>query len=193
MDYKSGSIAIVDEQKLTQSLNNMKGLLAAAAVIASLVPHTFAHYQWRSLIINGAATPEWQFVRPPGDIYSNSPVTDVSLKDFTCNTGAKPVTGIASVSAGSTIGFKLDKAIYHKGVVNVYLGKAPSGTTAATWDGSGRNWFKVSQLSAVTNGGSSISFPSDNITQYTFKIPSNTPPGDYLARIEHIALHDAAN
>ncbi|KAG8934293.1 hypothetical protein FRC03_002724 [Tulasnella sp. 419] len=174
-------------------LDNMKGFLATAVVIASLVPNAFAHYRWTSLILNGAATPEWQYVRPPGNVYSNSPVTDVSSRDFTCNTGSKPVAGVATVSAGSTIGFKLDQAIYHAGVINVYLGKAPSGSTAATWDGSGKSWFKVAQLSAVTNGGSSITFPSDNLTQYTFRIPSSVSAGDYLARIEHIALHGASS
>ncbi|KAG8940125.1 hypothetical protein FRC03_005726 [Tulasnella sp. 419] len=78
-----------------------------------------------------------------------------------------------------------------KGVINVYLGKAPSGQTAATWDGSGSNWFKISELSAITNGGSSIKFPADNLSQYTFKIPTNIDDGYYLVRIEHIGLHVA--
>ncbi|KAG8897112.1 hypothetical protein FRC01_011475, partial [Tulasnella sp. 417] len=51
---------------------------------------------------------------------------------------------------------------------------------------------QVSQLSAVTNGGTSITWPADNITSYTFTIPSKLAPGDYLVRIEHIALHGAS-
>lgn len=58
------------------------------------------------------------------------------------------------------IGFALDQGIYHVGVINVYMAKAPS--TAASFDGSGNVWFKVSQLSATTNGGSSIKFPADS-------------------------------
>ena len=29
------------------------------------------------------------------------------------------------------------------------------------------------------------------MSQYTFKIPASTPPGQYLLRIGHIALHGA--
>jgi hypothetical protein len=69
----------------------------------------------------------------------------------------------------------------NQGVINVYLAKAPS--TVATWDGSGSVWFKVAQLPAVTDGGTSIKFPADNLAQFTFKIPNSTPSGQYLARI----------
>lgn len=87
------------------------------------------------------------------------------------------------------------------------MAKAPS--TAASFDGSGNVWFKVYQLSAVTDGGSTIKFPSDSkldcqarihnnlfpldISQVTFKIPSTLPAGEYLVRIEHIALHVSLN
>lgn len=96
------------------------------------------------------------------------------------------------------VGFALDQAIYHAGTLNVYLSKAPS--TAASYDGSGA-WFKIYQITPVTNGGSSITFPTDSesciltgesdasyhirpldLSQVTFKIPATTPPGEYLLR-----------
>jgi len=77
-------------------------------------------------------------------------------------------------------------SIYHPGVLNVYLAKVSNATTA---DGSGAVWFKVYQISAVTNGGTSISFPSDGLASVPFKLPSSLPSGQYLVRIEHIALH----
>ena len=58
------------------------------------------------------------------------------------------------------IGFALDQGIYHVGVINAYMAKAPS--TAASFDGSGNVWFKVAQLSAVTDGGKTIKFPADS-------------------------------
>lgn len=33
--------------------------------------------------------------------------------------------------------------MYHPGPATMYLGKVPEGETAATWDGSGKQWFKV--------------------------------------------------
>lgn len=61
------------------------------------------------------------------------------------------------------------------------MAKAPG--NAASFDGSGNVWFKVAQLGANTNGGSSITFPADNLSQFTFRIPSSLPSGQYVARI----------
>ncbi|KAG8961057.1 hypothetical protein FRC03_005836, partial [Tulasnella sp. 419] len=129
-------------------------------------------------------------VRPSSNF--NAPVNDPSSIGIRCNTGARPAPSIASVAAGSTIGFKLDQPINHPGVINVYLGKAPGGATAASWDGSGQSWFKVSQLGAIVNGGT-VTFPALGIAEYLFRIPPSTPPGDYLARIEHIAYTPASS
>ncbi|EOA81556.1 glycoside hydrolase family 61 protein [Exserohilum turcica Et28A] len=87
------------------------------------------------------------------------------------------------------------------------MAKVPEGKTAATWDGSGEVWFKVSSEKAeITNG--QIDWPSHGRpmnTQYSaltlvagkdkvsFKTPSTLPKGEYLLRIEHIALHSASS
>ena len=44
-------------------------------------------------------------------------------------------------------------------VVNVYMAKAPDSVDG--WAGDGDVWFKVYQISAVTNGGESITFPAE--------------------------------
>ena len=41
----------------------------------------------------------------------------------------------------------------------VYMAKAP--TQANAFDGSGQVWFKVHQISAVTDGGQSITWPDN--------------------------------
>ncbi|KAF7965329.1 hypothetical protein HWV62_44474 [Athelia sp. TMB] len=76
-------------------------------------------------------------------------------------------------------------------VLNVYLAKAPS-TGAAGWTPTGKVWFKVFQISAVTDGGSTITFPTLNQPGYTFTLPKSLPSGDYLLRSEHIAIHSAS-
>lgn len=91
---------------------------------------------WTTLI--AGSTKSTGAVRLP---QNNSPVTDVESADITCNVNPSPATETVSVAAGSTIGFILDNTIYHQGPAAIYLGKAP--TTAADWDGSGANWFKV--------------------------------------------------
>ena len=79
-----------------------------------------------------------QAVRQPQD---NSPIHDITSASMTCNVNPGTAGETVSVAAGDTIGFQLDTAMYHEGPVSIYLGKAPG--TAADWDGSGSNWFKV--------------------------------------------------
>ncbi|KAJ1304170.1 hypothetical protein OPQ81_008570 [Rhizoctonia solani] len=141
----------------------------------------FAHYRWTSLIVNGTVTPPYAHVRNSTNF--NFPVMDVSTSNLTCNSGGElaGATTTTTVSAGSMIGFVLDEAIFHHGVLNVYMARAPD--TAAAFDGSGEVWFKIYELPPVT----------DDITNVTFSIPRSVPSGEYLVRVEHIALHLALN
>ncbi|KFY27345.1 hypothetical protein V493_03553 [Pseudogymnoascus sp. VKM F-4281 (FW-2241)] len=76
----------------------------------------------------------------------------------------------ASVTADATVGFLLDRAIFHPGPVNVYLSEAAS--TAASYDGSG-DWSKISELGASISTPA-ITFPASDIAEYAFKTPSST-------------------
>ncbi|KAG9076263.1 hypothetical protein FS749_011981 [Ceratobasidium sp. UAMH 11750] len=158
--------------------------LLTALTAALSVNGAFAHYIFDKLIINGVTGAQFANIRPPPN---NSPVTDVTSLDIRCNVNGASGTGTntATVAAGSTVGFVLDNTVYHQGPLAVYLGKAPS--TAASWDGSGANWFKIYQLGATFSP--SFSFLDFNLSTFTFKIPSTIPAGEYLLRIEQIGLH----
>ncbi|KFY44241.1 hypothetical protein V495_03566 [Pseudogymnoascus sp. VKM F-4514 (FW-929)] len=173
--------------------STMRVILPALAGAIAFTDVVSAHYRWTSLIVNGAATAPYQYVRQ--NTNSNSPVTSVSSNDIRCNAGglaSGASTSTAAVSAGATVGFALDQAIFHPGPINVYLSKAPS--TAASYDGSG-DWFKISELGAVISS-SAITFPASDISQYTFKIPSSTRKAPFLSIFFdgkiHIALHSAS-
>ena len=43
---------------------------------------------------------------------NNSPVTSPTASNFVCNTIGTPATQTLNVTAGSTVGFKLDNTIY---------------------------------------------------------------------------------
>jgi len=161
--------------------------LAAAAALADVA---FAHYRFTSLIVNGTTTAEYEYVRVNTNY--NSPVTDVTSDDIRCNVGgltSGPDTSVATVVAGSTVGFALDIPIFHPGPLAVYMSEVTSGFTVETYDGSG-SWFKINELGAIINS-TAITFPASNLASYTFEIPSTVPPGAYLLRIEHLALHVA--
>lgn len=73
-----------------------------------------------------------------------------------------------------------------------YLAKVPNGKTAETWDGSGNVWFKIYQEEAITTS-SSIAWASSGKTQVPVTLPKSLPSGQYLLRVEHIALHSASS
>ncbi|KAH6899217.1 glycoside hydrolase [Coprinopsis sp. MPI-PUGE-AT-0042] len=165
-----------------------------AAILASVAAVASAHYTFPALVANGQTTAAWQYVRKTNNFNSRGPVTDVKSQDFRCynsETGATAQT--MTVSAGSRIGIATDGAVSHPSTTNVYMAKAPSGVDVASWDGSGQVWFKVHEIPATTNGGSSISFPSDGMKAIEFTLPSSLPSGQYLVRVENIALHSASS
>jgi len=95
----------------------------------------------------------------------HSQVTDVSSADFRCyNTATSAKATTKDVNAGDTVGVAASIPISHSGVANIYMAKAPAGVDVANWDGAGPVWFKVHQVSAVTDGGKSISWPSAGLS-----------------------------
>ncbi|EAU80304.1 hypothetical protein CC1G_13244 [Coprinopsis cinerea okayama7 len=152
-------------------------LLAAAAQSAS------AHYIWTTLTAGGQTTSA--VIRQP---LNNSPVEDVSSPHMRCNVNPMPASQTLNVQAGSSVTFRLDNTLYHPGPAAIYLGQVPAGQTAASWDGSGANWFKIDEFGAQFNP---FRFIPDGQSQLSTTIPSNTPSGEYLLRIEHIGLHVA--
>lgn len=104
-------------------------------------------------------------------------------------------TAIYSVNAGDNVGFTVDAAISHPGPLSVWMSKAPTGTTAAEYDGSG-DWFKVYELTTyeITSAGlqwATYIPGTSGIQNFTIDLPADLESGDYLLRAEHIALHAA--
>ncbi|KAH9913968.1 glycoside hydrolase family 61 protein [Epithele typhae] len=163
-----------------------KSALALAAFVASAA----AHYTFPSLVVNGTTTPAWINVRQTNNYNTQAPVTDVTSADFRCyDSETDPTVETITVAAGTEMGIMSDGTIYHPGVVNVYMAKADGDVSDFAGDGS--VWFKVYQITAVTDGGSSIAFPAEGIPGVTFTLPAALPTGQYLVRMEAIALHVA--
>ncbi|KZP26625.1 lytic polysaccharide monooxygenase [Athelia psychrophila] len=167
---------------------------SALATAVALVSQVAAHYTFPVLVANGVTGKQWDNVRVTDNWQDLLPLTDVTSPDLTCYDSTMNGTATtATVAAGSTIGLNVagnPSTMYHPGVLNVYMAKAPS--TVAGWAPTGKVWFKVYQISAVTDGGSTITFPSENLPGYTFTIPKTLPSGQYLIRSEHIAIHSAS-
>ncbi|KAJ7052163.1 glycosyl hydrolase family 61-domain-containing protein [Mycena amicta] len=170
----------------------MKSISAFVAIATLFAGKASAHYNFPQFVAGGVTSANWQFVRQTNNWQDFNPVVDVTTTDIRCYTSLENGTAsTVSVAAGSTVGFIADTNLYHPGLVNVYMAKAPTGTDVAKWDGSGVVWFRIFEVGAQTDGGTSINWPAELLTQVNFQIPAATPSGQYLIRIEHIALHVA--
>ncbi|KAK3217442.1 hypothetical protein GRF29_1g3100281, partial [Pseudopithomyces chartarum] len=168
-------------------------VVAALSVAAAASSVNAAALQPRHYTFNAiGSTSPWQYVRQTDNFQSNGPVTDVSSTLVRCYTSNNN-RGVStmSVAAGSSVVFKAGQAVFHPGPIQFYLAKVPAGQTAATWDGSGNVWFKIYAEKAQSANGQ-LSWASLNQASFPVTIPKNTPSGEYLLRIEHIALHGAS-
>lgn len=118
-------------------------------------------------------------------------MTNVSSPDIRCYQ-LTPTTSAATytVNAGDTLSLTAASSVSHPGPVQFYLARVPSGQTAATFDGSGSVWFKIYAEDAIITP-SSISWASLGKQQVPVTLPKSLPSGEYLLRVEHVALHAA--
>lgn len=158
--------------------STMKAVLSLAAALLAASPAA-AHYRWEKLNDNAV----WQFIRESTN--DNSPVTDLASNDLRCNVGASG-TGVntTAVNAGDSFTFALDIAVYHQGPITAYMSKAPS--TASEYVGDG-DWFKIAE-EGPTFSGSTATWPLRS--SYTYKFPTCLASGDYLLRMEQLAIHN---
>jgi len=160
----------------------MKGLAALTVGITAFASQASCHYIFQTFTANGVKNPVYTYIRQNSN--HNSPVTDLTSNDLRCNVGATGNgTETVSVAAGSSVAFTTDTAVYHDGPISVYMAKAP--TTAADFDGSGEVWFKILDIGPKFPGGT-----WDLLQTYTFSLPACIPAGDYLLRIQSLAIHN---
>ncbi|RPD54907.1 glycoside hydrolase family 61 protein [Lentinus tigrinus ALCF2SS1-7] len=174
-------------------------MLVKFAVAASLVASAAAHATFQELWINGVDQGS-SCVRLPA---SNSPVTSVSTSDIACNANAASSQGVCEVMPGDEVTVEMhqqpgdrscaNEAIggAHYGPINVYMAKVSDATTAV---GSSAAWFKVSEMGLPSSNPDywATEVLNDNCGHYTFTVPSDIAPGNYLIRAEVIALHVAS-
>ncbi|KAI1808941.1 glycoside hydrolase family 61 protein [Daldinia bambusicola] len=151
-----------------------------------------AHYRFSKLVIGGVEeAAEWTSVRMTKNYQSNGGVTSVDSPDMRCYQ-MRAGTGTATVAAGDVLGFVANAAVTHFGPVQFYMARVPDSANINTWEPAGNVWFKVGSISAVPPLGSTeATWPAYNKRVVNVTIPKNVPSGNYLVRVESIALHQA--
>ncbi|KAF8178431.1 glycosyl hydrolase family 61-domain-containing protein [Pholiota molesta] len=167
-------------------------------IAASFVASASAHATWQELWI-GSVDAGSSCVRQPA---SNSPITDITSTNLACNI-AGTSSGVCPVNAGETITIEMhqqpgdrscaDEAIGgdHYGPINIYMAAVSDATTAV---GSSAAWFKIAESGMPSNNPDywATEVLNNNCGHWTFTIPSDIAPGNYLLRAEVIALHVAS-
>ncbi|KAK3334093.1 glycoside hydrolase family 61 protein-like protein [Cercophora scortea] len=151
-----------------------------------------AHYRFSKLVVNGEAeTKEWTSIRQTKNYQDDHGVTSVSSEDIRCFQ-MKAGTGTATIAAGGELGFVADQTVTHPGPVQFYMARVPDGQNINTWAGAGNVWFKVASIDAVkTEGKAALTWPTYLKKVVSFTVPKSLPSGNYLVRVESIALHQA--
>ncbi|EJT82373.1 hypothetical protein GGTG_02346 [Gaeumannomyces tritici R3-111a-1] len=153
----------------------------SSLVVACLaaVPAVQAHYVYSILTIDGQRTPDWQY-------------TTTSSRPSTSSTRAP--TSAATRARGPTRGARTrlwnGGKILHPGPSTVHMSRAPRDVRQYQGDG---DWFKVYQdiICGVQNPLRNTDWCSWDKPEVGFTLPRDTPPGQYLVRVEHIAIHGA--
>ncbi|KAF7594223.1 hypothetical protein BBP40_009774 [Aspergillus hancockii] len=172
----------------------MKLNLSTLSLLASLSPLVSGHYVFSKFIVDGKVSQDFEYIRKNSNGYMPTLASDILSNDFRCNQGSMQSaanTKVYKVSPGTEIGFGLayGASMKHPGPLQIYMSKAPG--DVKSYDGSG-DWFKVYQEGVckdISGGLKDEDWCTWGKDTASFKIPENTPPGQYLVRVEHIGLH----
>ncbi|RYO82381.1 hypothetical protein DL766_004739 [Monosporascus sp. MC13-8B] len=168
----------------------LSGLLLAATAVQ-------AHYTFPRLVVNGKAEEaDWSVTRMTKNAQSKQGIENPTSPDIRCYQSSN-AANIATVPAGATVHYKSTQQVNHPGPTQYYLAKVPAGRSASNWDGSGAVWFKIHTTMPTVDGNKQMTWPGqtrlpeDEYETTPAVIPRSTPDGEYLLRVEQIALHMA--
>ncbi|KAI4604052.1 hypothetical protein KJ359_000179 [Pestalotiopsis sp. 9143b] len=160
-----------------------------------------AHTIFQRVSVNGADQGSLVGLRAPNN---NNPVYDVTSNDIVCQQSGTTSNTIINANPGDKIGAWFQHIIggpqgandadnpiakSHKGPVTAWLAKVDNAATASK---TGQKWFKVWEDTFDT---SSKQWGVDHLIANNgwayFNLPTCVAAGDYLLRVEILALHSA--
>ncbi|KAL2844172.1 endo-beta-1,4-glucanase D [Aspergillus pseudoustus] len=164
-------------------------ILALAATAKLVSAHATVMAVWINDEDQGLGNGADGYIRSPPN---NSPVTDVTSTDMTCNVnGATAAASTLSVKAGDKITFEWHHNsrdasddiidLSHLGPVLVYMAETEKGSA-------GNGWVKIAE-DGYEDGTWAVKTLVDNKGKHSVTVP-DVPAGDYLFRPEIIALHE---
>ncbi|KAI1814232.1 glycoside hydrolase family 61 protein [Poronia punctata] len=160
-----------------------------------------AHCIFQEVLVNGQGQGSLVGLRAPSD---NNPVTDVTSQDIICQKQGTTSDKVIEVNAGDDIGAYFGHVIggeqfpndpdnpiapSHKGPLTAWLAKVDD---AATTSKTGLSWFKIWESTFDTSSKKwGVDEMIANGGTVKFQLPECIAAGDYLLRVEALALHSA--
>ncbi|KAK1964080.1 family 61 glycosyl hydrolase [Colletotrichum sublineola] len=156
----------------------MKVALLSAFAFASMA---HAHAIFQKVSVNGKEYGSLAGLRAPNQ---NNPTQDVSSQDIICGKVATSSQEVITVAPGDRIG-----AWWQHGPITAWLAKVPSASGGGV---TGLQWFKVAEDTLDTGSGQwAVDKMIGGGGWSYFDLPRCIAPGDYLLRVELLALHSA--
>ncbi|TEA14873.1 putative endo-beta-1,4-glucanase D [Colletotrichum sidae] len=172
------------------------------AALLGLVASASGHAIFQKLSVNGVEQGSLKGIRAPS---SNNPIQNVNDGGLACNNNLQyKDSNVITVPAGAKVGAWWGHVIggpqgandaehpiaaSHKGPMIVYLAKVDNAATTGT---SGLKWFKVAEA-GLSGSTWAVDTMISNGGWHYFTLPTCVAPGDYLLRVELIALHSASS
>jgi cellulase len=162
----------------------------------------YGHCIFQKVSVNGVDQGQLKGVRATN---SNNPIQNVNDPDLACNKNLQyKDNNIIEIPAGARVGAWWGHIIggpqvpndpdhpiapSHKGPVSVWLAKVDNAASAST---NGQRWFKIHHDGLTNNNGQwGVDRMIQNGGWQYFEMPTCIAPGNYLMRIELLALHSA--
>jgi len=176
------------------------------ATTAGLIASVSAHAIWQELYVNGVDQGHLTGIRVPT---YDGPIQDVTSDDLICNGGINPYnlplpTNIITIPAGASVTAEMHHTLAgadpsdpadpidpsHKGPITFYLASIDNALDMTV---TGLSWFKIWEDGLHADGTWAVDTMIAQKGKMTFTIPSCVPSGNYLLRMEAIALHAASS
>lgn len=182
----------------------MKYSFVSALALAASVN---AHAIMQRIMVDGVDQGSLTGIRAPP---TNNPVQDVSSTDLVCGASSGSSSKLITIPAGSSVAGAWAHGLggpqgagdsdnpiasSHKGPTQVYLAKVDDAVSASA---TGLKWFKIASDTVTSSGVWGVDDMIKNTDSagfgwQKFTMPSCIAPGQYLMRVELLALHSASS